>query len=325
MGLGASHSPILFVSPDKWLARVHEGQALDDEPPSFKLSPENVAHTNAQIQRCHAAYAELRAALEQARPDALVILGDDQGENFNATNMPLLSIYTGDEVEGSFGLGRRLPVEQQEDLRRAGVPCDGGLAELILQECVEGGLDLASSRQLPGEGLGHAHMWPLRYLTPALDLPIVPIFINAYFPPQPAPERCYLLGRLVEQAIRKSHKRVAVFGSGGLSHFPRHLGSWGIPPYPVERRWHIDEAFDRRVLQLMVEGMGRDVASLTSAELTDAGNLELRNWIALSGALGDRPGRILTYEPVYTVAIGLAFAVWAERDDNSQLAARRES
>jgi aromatic ring-opening dioxygenase LigB subunit len=310
LGLGASHSPVLFVDPEKWLARVHEGGSTVGEPESFKLTPENVEKTKAQIRRCHEAYRELHKLLTDARPDALVIIGDDQGENFTSGIMPPLAIYIGSDAEGSFSLGRRLPLEEQEDLRRVKVTCDDALARQILQEFMNNDLDVAFSDKLPGKGLGHAHIWPLKFLLPELEIPIVPIFINAYFPPQPKPIRCYLLGALLAKAVQKSGKRVAIFGSGGLSHFPRHLGPWGISPYPIEKRWYIDEAFDREVLSLMISGRGRDLADLTSEDLQRSGNLELRNWIALSGALGERKGRLLAYEPVYTVAIGLAFSAW---------------
>ncbi len=311
LGLGASHSPILFVSPEKWLARVHEGASSPNEPDSFKLTCENLEKTKAQVRRCHDAYRELQNRLLQAQPNALVIVGDDQGENFTSTNMPAFSVYTASKAEGSFSLGRRLPLEEQEDIRRVHIPCAADLAKQILEEFIEGGLDAAWSDSLPGEGLGHAHVWPLKFLTPRLEIPIVPIFINAYFPPQPKPSRCYLLGTLLAKAVEKSGKRVAILGSGGLSHFPRHLGSWGISPYPVEKRWQIDEAFDRRVLDLMLSGNGKALAELSSYDLERSGNLELRNWIALVGALGNRNGSLVTYEPVYTVAIGLAFAFWS--------------
>ena len=310
LGIAASHSPILFVSPEKWLARIHQGESREDEPDSFKLTTENISKTILQIQRCHDAYKALGNLLQEAKPDALVIIGDDQGENFYPGNMPPLAICVGADLEGSFSLGRRLPIEEQEDVRRVKVPSDELLAKQIYQEFIDCELDVASSLQLPGEGLGHAHMWPLKFLAPELNIPIVPIFINAYFPPQPRAGRCYLLGAVLANAIRKSNKRVAVFGSGGLSHFPRHLGPWGISPYPIEKRWFVDEEFDRHALSMLVTGRGAELANASSIELERSGNLELRNWIALSGAMGERKGRLLAYEPVRTVAIGLGFAVW---------------
>lgn len=310
LGLGAAHSPLLFVSPQKWLTRVHEGVSSPDEPESFQLTPSNIEKTLRQVERCHEAYGRLRTLLEEARPDVLIIIGDDQGENMTKRNMPPFAIYTGSSVEGSFGLGRRLPLEQQEDTRRVNVRCDATLAQHILEVLLEGGMDAAYSEEIPGDGLGHAHMWPLRYLTPNLNLPIIPIFINAYFPPTPSPNRCYLLGKLVADAVIDSDRRVAILASGGLSHFPRHLGSWGVAAYPEYRRWSIDEAFDRKVLEYLLTGEGEQLAKLTSQELSDSGNLELRNWIALAGALGKRSGELVGYEAVYTVAIGMGFAAW---------------
>lgn len=48
LGIGASHSPILFVKPEKCLARIHKDGVAAGEPDSFKLTPENVAKTRAQ-------------------------------------------------------------------------------------------------------------------------------------------------------------------------------------------------------------------------------------------------------------------------------------
>lgn len=311
LGFGAAHSPILFVSPEKWLARVHQGAPNSNEPDSFKLTPDNVAMAKKQVKRCLAAYSSLRSLLREVRPDCLLIIGDDQGENFTRHLMPPFAIYVGDRAAGSFSLGARIPEDEQEDVRKFTVPCDRQLAAGILQKCLDSGIEMAFSEELPGQdGLGHAHSWPLRYLTPDLDLPIVPLFVNAYFPPSATPARCYALGQAIKEAISESERRVAVFASGGLSHFPRHLSRWGIPAYPVEKRWEIDEQFDQRLLGDMIGRKGRKLAELTSDDLHAAGNVEARNWIVLAGLLGDRQGRLLAYESVRTVAIGMGFAVW---------------
>lgn len=311
LSLGAAHSPILFVQPEKWLARLHKGPAHPNEPASYQLTDENVQRAKMQVSECLAAYTEMRRLLEACKPDALLVIGDDQGENFSHQLIPQFIIYAGAEAKGSFSLGSRLPLEEQEDTRTVEVKCDQALANELLQSCLDSNIDIAFSRELPGRhGLGHAHMWPLRHLTPNLHIPLVPVFVNAYFPPTASPERCHAFGQALAEGIKNSGKRVAVLASGGLSHFPRHLSEWGISPYPPEKRWHIDEAFDRDLLDRMTAGRSDELKALSGAVVDAAGNVESRNWLVLAGMLGPRQGRLLTYQPIYTVAIGMGFAVW---------------
>src|SRR5262249_57474988 len=50
--------------------------------------------------RVEAAFATLRARLAAARPDVLVIFGDDQLECFDFANFPAFAVYVGDAFEG---------------------------------------------------------------------------------------------------------------------------------------------------------------------------------------------------------------------------------
>jgi len=57
-------------------------------------------------------------------------------------------------------------------------------------------------------------------LTPNWNIPIVPIVVNAFAPPMPSLRRCMQVGACVRNAIERwlEQKRVAVIGTGGLSH-----------------------------------------------------------------------------------------------------------
>ena len=53
-------------------------------------------------------------------------------------------------------------------------------------------------------------------------MPAVPLFINTFYPPnQPSVRRCFALGNALVDAIASWDEdvRVAVIGSGGMSHF----------------------------------------------------------------------------------------------------------
>jgi 3-O-methylgallate 3,4-dioxygenase len=88
---------------------------------------------------------------------------------------------------------------------------------------------------------------------------------------------------------------VGVLASGGLSHFV------------------VDEALDRRVLDLLAK---KDVAGLTTLPVSqlEAGNSEIRNWIAAAGAVEHLEMKLVDYQPCYRseagTGIGTAFAVW---------------
>src|SRR5262249_55998233 len=70
--------------------------------------------------------------------------------------------------------------------------------------------------------VGHAFTFVRRRIMQKKMVPILPVTINTYFPPnQPTAARCYAFGKALRSAIESwdSTKRVAVVASGGLSHF----------------------------------------------------------------------------------------------------------
>jgi aromatic ring-opening dioxygenase catalytic subunit (LigB family) len=130
-------------------------------------------------------------------------------------------------------------------------------------------------------------------------IPIVPIFINAYFPPnQPSPKRCFAFGRALRSAIDAAMPgmRVAVIASGGLSHF--------VTNAPL----------DTAILDALKSGDENYLCSIP-AKLLNSGSSESRMWIALGGVLGDLKHRWSEYIPVYRTppgtGIGLAFGRWS--------------
>ena len=88
--IGVSHSPYLFESPDQWeenrLHRLSRGAYRDDVPVD---SPET---NQAKFEQCRRAYKLLGEKLQAAKPDVLLVFGDDQGEQFHFDNFPALGI-----------------------------------------------------------------------------------------------------------------------------------------------------------------------------------------------------------------------------------------
>lgn len=223
------------------------------------------------VLRVHAAFARVKALLTKARPDAIAIIAGDHIEAFFLNAVPALGVFVGAECAGKFGrYAYRFPVHEP-------------LARAILEEGIERGFDLLYSQEMP---LDYAFFVPLRFTMPAPAPPIVPLFVNVYLPPQPTPRRCYQWGEALGQILAKRPERVALVASGGMSHFPG-TDRYGSPDFD----------FDRRLLELLRQGRGRDMAQLTGADLDKAGNSELRTWLVLLGAVGDARAEVFCYEP----------------------------
>src|SRR5216683_2869552 len=132
----------------------------------------------------------------------------------------------------------------------------------------------------------HAVYVPLHFAMPEPRLPIVPLYVNVYLPPQPTPARCYAWGQALRAILDARPERIALLASGGLSHFPG-----------TDRYASPDYDWDRQILDQLVQGRGNETAALTAEELDKAGNVEFRTWITLLGAVGDAKARVICYEP----------------------------
>jgi hypothetical protein len=131
-------------------------------------------------------------------------------------------------------------------------------------------------------------------------VPIVPIMLNTYYPPnQPTPGRSYALGRAVRQAVAEwdPGKRVAVIASGGLSHIV------------------LDEPLDRQILDGLQDHDPAKYTAIPRGKLR-GGTSEVLNWVALGGAVGPMEMTLLDYIPGYrsqpSTGCGMAFASWAQ-------------
>jgi hypothetical protein len=286
---------------------VHDFDGMVKEKASWigrELRPEI---TRARHDANQAALARLSAVLAEAAPDTLVVIGDDQNEWFSPDSQPALCIYWGDSVENL-----PPPVDKMNPAIRSAYwgfygdgtnrmfPVDAPLARYLVQTLThEHEFDVAHVRVQPRHSpFGHAWNFVHQRLMNDRVVPIVPVLLNTYYPPnQPTPKRCYQLGRAIRQAIEAwpAKKRVGIVASGGLSHFV------------------VDEALDRRVLDLLARKDVTAITALPAAQL-ESGNSEIRNWIATAGAVEHLEMKLIDYVPCYRseagTGIGTAFAVW---------------
>ena len=138
----------------------------------------------------------------------------------------------------------------------------------------------------------------------------MPIFINAIHVPAPTPARCYQFGQTLKEVIDllPAGKRVMVYASGGLSHFSAGY-PWGHYKGPCTLG-SICRDFDRKIVDQIGKGQDRELAALSSKDLIENGEIELRQWITLMGIVGSSKPELLVYEPFYRGLLGMAVGYW---------------
>jgi hypothetical protein len=323
LGIGTSHSPLLNspaedypkhaaidASGRKLLDKNGKpctyGELLEQADPSIKqqIEPKVLEERSA---RCSENIARLSRDLADANLDALIIIGDDQHEQFFEDNMPAILVYWGETIENNplhmdedapaFWRKARSQFHESEKPRQ--YPVDAKLGLRLIESLVEQGFDVSHSKKLSKEhGEGHAFGFVHRRMMNGRVVPIVPIALNTYFPPnQPRPQRCYDLGQAIRKAVQSAqdNARVGILASGGLSHFT------------------IDEELDRGVLDALKRNDGDALKSIPVQKL-NSGNSEIRNWIVVASAAGHLDQAWQEYIPCYRSAAGtgcgMGFALW---------------
>ncbi|HET6503778.1 MAG TPA: protocatechuate 3,4-dioxygenase, partial [Amycolatopsis sp.] len=185
------------------------------------------------------------------------------------------------------------------------VPDVVGAPELSLHlahELIDDGFDLTLCQELD---VDHGLTVPLSVYCPepgdGWPCAVVPLLVNVIQYPQPSAARCYALGKAIRRAIASypADTRIAVFGTGGMSH--QLAGT---------RAGFINSEFDRWFLQA-IETDPEQLAAMTREQyIRRAGSegIELIMWLIMRGALNDRIHRVHeTYHvPASNTAAGLA-------------------
>ena len=305
LGLASSHAPGMFESADRWplvYSRIPE-YTKDSQPHTAKLETPEVIQ--GYLDRIDAAFGTLRRQIEAYRPDAIITIGDDQNDVFNLSNNPTISVFTGHELWGLDKTGY-WPVEERNKII---FQCHAPLAEHILKGLLKREFDVASMASFDPQGTrahGVSHMiaQPVPKLDPEFKIPIIPIFLNEYFPPLPTAKRCYDLGVALREILADRPERVAIYASGGLSHDP------GGP-----RAGWVDEPLDRWFLERLERNDAEAIQHLFTfdSDTMRGGTGEIRAWITVAGAM-NRPAKAVEYIRAHHTKTGLGFAYWPAVD-----------
>jgi aromatic ring-opening dioxygenase catalytic subunit (LigB family) len=245
-----------------------------------------------QKTRLQAAYAELGRRISLARPDVIVEIAPDHWSNFFLDNIPSVCIGVGETHEGP-------PEPWMKVFPHRELAGDAALAGHIAATAMADGFEPSLSHRLK---LDHGFCIPLMRMGLASLPRIVPVIVNSIEPPLPSLLRCLQWGALIRKSIASYPVplRVAVLGSGGLSH------SIGEPTMGA-----IDEKLDQECIRLF-SSPENELLSYLEKHLPAAGNgtEEIRNWLVAHGAAGGRGFELIDYLPVPTVIVGCGFAAW---------------
>ena len=127
-------------------------------------------------------------------------------------------------------------------------------------------------------------------LAPETDLPVIPANINCQGPPLTPLSRAYEFGRAVRQACDAVPERIALVGTGGISHWPATPNSGKI-----------NVEWDREFLRRWTRNDRSALTSYSDQEtLRDAGQggFEIRTLVAVAGACEGSSGEVWFCEPI---------------------------
>jgi len=239
----------------------------------------------------YAALDRMRQGLEDARPDALIVIAAEHFANFFMNNMPAICVGMAEHYEG--------PIEDEAWLRikRRRIPGAPALSRALIQE-VMSDIDLAYAEEWKFD---HGIMVPLHFLTPRYDLPVIPVNINCQGPPLIPPKRAYEFGRSLRRACEARPERIALIGTGGISHWPATPDSG-----------RINERWDREFLERFLANRREELIAYRDDETwRDAGQggFEIRTFIAVAGATEGCTGDLWFYAPIPIFAVGCTVAV----------------
>lgn len=242
-------------------------------------------------------FGALRNALQAMKPDVLVIFDTDHLNTFFFDSLPIFAIGVTDSFTGACDEVWSTPPYTVKSLP--------DFASHLHRHCVGAGYDLSVTQKF---SVDHSIIVPLHFLTPAMRIPVVPVFISGHVPPLPSAARCYELGRTLREAIKNFAQplRVMTMGSGSFS-----LEVWG-PRLKIGFGDGVPDAdWVTRVCGLLEVGdVDTLIAEATPEKFQEAGNVagELLNWIAMLGTVGAKAAASVTPQ----MTNGHAYAVWQE-------------
>lgn len=239
-------------------------------------------------------YRPAREWMAQHPPDVAIVVYNDHANGVDLDIVPTFGIGTADRYRvADEGFGRRP------------VPAVVGHPELalhLLESLMDDGFDMTVFQELE---VDHGLTVPLSVYCPdpgeAWPCAVVPVLVNVIQYPQPTAARCLALGRAIGRAVASfdAGTRVAVFGTGGMSH--QLAGT---------RAGFINPDFDTMFLRAIETDPGALAALSREDYIREAGSegIEMIMWLVMRGALEEKVRRVADtyFVPASNTAAALA-------------------
>lgn len=245
----------------------------------------DLVENKAAQEALYLALDKQRQEIADSGAEAIVVIAAEHFANFFMNNMPAFCMGISDEFEG--------PIEDPDWLKipRTKIPGNADLAKRITISMMDS-VDLAYAEEWKFD---HGVMVPLHFLTPAYDLPVIPVNINCQGPPLTPLHRAWAFGEALRKACDSVPEKIAVVGTGGISHWPATPDSGKI-----------NEAWDRKFLDQLMR-LDKDALlaydDIETYEQAGQGGFEIRTYIAAAATAGTT-GKVQFYTaelPIFAV------------------------
>ncbi|HZP25806.1 MAG TPA: extradiol ring-cleavage dioxygenase [Dehalococcoidia bacterium] len=326
LGIGMTHYPGLNGPDNNFTAPLRFVLGNEAVPENLKDPanwPEPMRRewgddqgTTAGRQHREALVAELRKvrqAIDDFKPDFIIVWGDDQYENFKDEIIPAFCVLAYDSVElqpwakstvtGSAFWGEWKNTWNEPPEKKFVMKGHRAGAKYAASSLLEQGFDIAYAYRPLHKNLGHAFLNTFLFLDygrKGFDYPIVPFAVNCYGrrvvaqhgslisisdsseaemdPPSPMPWRCFDLGRTVARALTESPWRTVLIGSSSWSHGTLTAKNWYLHP---------DAERDHEMFESLKAGDFEKWRQTPLAALEESGQQEMLNWMCMVGAMAE--------------------------------------
>lgn len=312
LALGLSHYPML-ANPDDRMSWLHKMMLKNPELDEFLRDPSNwppemqaewgddegasgAARHRAEILTW---LRRVRAAIDDFKPDLILIWGDDQYENFKEEVIPPYCVNIYDKYRITVPPNNVWGETADEEYDLPGhVPA----GKLLVSRLIAEGFDAAYAYKPLHHPLGHAFSNAIHYLNydrTGFGYSILPVTLNCYGtrvicqrgglpdftrkmgpedydPPAPPPRRFFDLGAATARILAESPYRVAIVASSSWSHAFLNENEKFFKP---------DIDADLRLYDALRAGRYDVWRDYPASEIEPRGQQEVLNWMCLAGAL----------------------------------------
>lgn len=310
--LGISHYPMLLW-PDKNMAGLLKKMLTNPKLPESLKTPagwsagmreewgsdEGEAAAAVHRQKMVEWTRKARAALDDFKPDFVLIWGDDQYENFKEDIVPPYCVNAHPEFR-FHNFPNNIWGESVE--KEFVLPGAAAAGKHLASELISAGFDTAYSYKPLHHPLGHAFTNAIFYLDydrKGFNYPILPVSINCYGrhvicqkgglpsfertlsasdldPPAPTPKRLFDMGAETARILARSPYRVALVASSSWSH-----------AFLTQKNHYLwpDIEADHKLFDALLHGDFDFWRNYPASAIEDSGQQEVLNWSCLVGAM----------------------------------------